>query len=199
MGNKLSDEVYPEYNQHVKDLRETQRAMTTDSRLSTRAIRRPVSALDNLLQAADDLAYKKGQGVLGMFEEWLGPETFRAGVLAYLKEHAWGNAVGSDLWDALSKASGKDASTAMSTFLDQEGVPLVSVETLSDGRVRLSQRRFLGYGVAPPQELLWKIPVALKYSNGATVRTQRVLLSEREATVTLEGGKTPLWIYPNAD
>ena len=199
MGNKISDEVFPQYKRHVQDLRETQGAMRTDSRLSTRAIRRPVSALDNLLQAADDLAYKKGQAVLGMFEQWLGPETFRAGVLAYLKEHAWGNAVGSDLWAALSKASGKDASSAMSTFLDQEGVPLVSAEVLGDGRVKLSQRRFLSYGISPPAEHLWRIPVSLKYSDGSGVRTQRVLLTEREMTVALEGGKAPRWVNPNGD
>ena len=199
MGNKISDEVYPEYKQRVHDLRETQGALRTDSRLSTRAIRRPVSAMDNLLQAADELAYKKGQAMLTMFEEWLGPETFRAGVNAYLKEHAWGNAVGSDLWNALSKASGKDASSAMSSFLDQPGVPIVSVETLPDGRVKLSQHRFLGYGIAAPEELLWRIPVALKYSDGTTVRTQRVLLTDREMTVTLDGAKSPTWIYPNAD
>jgi len=199
MGDKISDEVSPEYKRRVKDLRETQSAMRTDSRLSTRAIRRPVSALDNLLQAADDLAYKKGQAVLGMFEQWLGPETFRAGVLAYLKEHAWGNSVGSDLWEALSKASGKAASAAMTTFLDQGGVPLVTAEILADGRVKLSQRRFLGYGVPAPGEQLWRIPVCLKYSDGSEVRTQSVLLTERETTVTLEGGKAPRWLNPNGD
>ncbi|HZI89099.1 MAG TPA: M1 family metallopeptidase [Candidatus Polarisedimenticolia bacterium] len=198
MGNKISDEVNPEYNQHVKDLRETQRAMFTDSRLSTRAIRRPVSAMDNLLQAADDLAYKKGQSVIAMFEQWLGPETFRAGVIAYLKEHEWGNSVASDLWDALSKASGKDATAAMSTFLDQEGIPLVTADLLPDGRVKLSQKRFLSYGVAAPREQLWQIPVALSYSDGSKVQTQHVLLAGTEMTITLEGSKAPVWINPNA-
>ena len=197
MGNKISDEVNPEYNHAVQDLRETQGAMTTDSRLSTRAIRKPVGALDNLLQAADDLAYKKGQAVLRMFEQWLGPETFRAGVLTYLKEHEWGNAVGSDLWSALSKASGKDASAAMATFLDQGGVPLVTSEILPDGKVKLNQQRFLSYGVSAPSEQLWRIPIVLSYSDGSGTRTQRVLLTEREMTVALEGVKAPLRVNPN--
>jgi aminopeptidase N len=197
MGNRISDEVNPEYQMSVRDLRETQGAMSTDSRLSTRAIRRPVSSLDNLLEIADDLAYKKGQAVLGMFEHWLGPETFRVGVLAYLKEHEWGNAVGSDLWTALSKASGKDASAAMSTFLDQGGVPLVRAEILADGRVKLSQRRFMSYGVTAPQEQLWRIPVALSYSDGSAARTQSLLLTERETTIALEGVKKPLWVNLN--
>jgi len=198
MGDKISDEVNPQYNQRVVDLRETNRAMFTDSRLSTRAIRRPVTALDNLLEAADDLAYKKGQSVLGMFEEWMGPETFQKGVRAYLNEHAWGNTVASDLWDALSKASGKDTKAAMSTFLDQEGIPLVTADLLPDGKVKLSQQRFLSYGVQPPREQLWRIPVALSYSDGASVKTQHVLLTDREMTVTLEGTRAPAWINPNA-
>ncbi|HYQ90250.1 MAG TPA: M1 family metallopeptidase [Candidatus Binatia bacterium] len=199
MGNKISDQVYPEYRQRLLDLRRTQRAMSTDSRLSARAIRRPVTAMDNLLQAADELAYQKGQGVLTMFEQWLGPETFRAGVLAYLKEHAWGNAVGSDLWASLSKVSGKDASGAMTSFLDQGGVPLVSAEVLADGRVKLSQQRFLGYGVTAPSQQLWRIPVSLKYSDGSAVHTQSVLLTEPEMTVTHEGGKAPRWLNLNGD
>jgi alanyl aminopeptidase len=198
MGNKISDEVNPQYNRRVQDLRQTQRAMVTDSRLSTRAIRRPVSAMDNLLQAADELAYQKGQAVLGMFEDWLGPETFRAGVNAYLKEHEWGNAVGEDLWNSLSKASGKDASSAMKTFLDQEGVPLVTADLLPGGQVKLSQKRFLNYGITAPKEALWRIPISLTYSDGSTVRNQHVLLADREMTVTLEGAKTVAWLNPNA-
>ncbi len=199
MGNKISDQVYPEYRQRLLDLRRTQGAMATDSRLSARAIRRPVSALENLLQAADELAYQKGQAVLTMFEQWLGPETFRAGVLAYLKEHEWGNAVGSDLWASLSKVSGKDASGAMTSFLDQGGVPLVSADMLPDGRVKLSQQRFLGYGVTAPSEQLWRIPVSFRYSDGSAVHTESVLLTEREMTVTLEGGKSPQWLNLNGD
>ena len=199
MGNKISDEVNPEYNQHVSDLHETERAMFTDSRLSTRAIRRPVNALDNLLEAADDLAYKKGQSVLRMFEGWLGPEVFQAGVRQYIHDHEWGNTVASDLWDALSKASGKHATTAMSGFLDQEGIPIVTADLLPDGKVMLSQRRFLTYGVIAPKEQLWQIPVALRYSDGTTTHTQHVLLTEPRMTVPLEGGHTPVWIHPNAD
>ena len=82
--------------------------MNTDARLTARAIRQPVSTLDNLLQAADELAYQKGQAVLGMVEAWVGPEAFRKGVLEYLAAHEWGNATAADLWGALSKAAGKD-------------------------------------------------------------------------------------------
>ena len=198
MGDKITDEVYPEYNTGIRELRATQGAMETDSRLSTRAIRQPVSALDNLLQAADELAYQKGQSVLGMFESWLGPEVFRKGVLDYLAAHKNGNAVGADLWDALARASGKDVGAAMGTFLDQGGMPLVTADVLADGRVRLTQKRFLNFGVAAQGERQWRVPIGLKYSDGTKTRTQFVFLAGPDTTVALEGTRAPAWIHPNA-
>jgi len=64
--------------------------------------------------------------------------------------------------------------------------------------VKLSQKRFLNYGITAPEEALWRIPISLSYSDGSTVRTQHVLLADREMTVTLEGAKTVAWIHPNA-
>ncbi len=198
MGNKISDEVYPEFKVSLLELRATQGAMETDATLSTRAIRQPISALDNLLQSADELAYQKGQSVLGMFEQWLGPDSFRAGVLQYLKAHEWGTAVGADLWSALSNAADKDAAGPMATFLDQGGIPIVSVDVLDGGLVKLSQRRFLNYGIVDPGAELWKVPVTLKFSDGESVRSQKVLLAGPEMTVALEGGRSPVWILPNS-
>ena len=54
----------------------------------------------------DVLTYEKGCGVLRMLEQHIGPEVFRDGVRTYLKAHAYGNTVTSDLWDALEDASG---------------------------------------------------------------------------------------------
>ena len=45
------------------------------------------SSYGHLEQMADALAYQKGQAVLGMFESWIGNETFRKGVMGYLKAH----------------------------------------------------------------------------------------------------------------
>jgi hypothetical protein len=43
--------------------------------------------------AFDGIAYGKTSAVLHMLESYLGPETLRAGVNLYLKEHAYGNAM----------------------------------------------------------------------------------------------------------
>ena len=85
-----------------------------------------------------------------MVENWIGREAFRKGVLDYLAAHEWGNAVAADLWNALSKAAGQDVAGVLATFLDQPGVPLVTVDSIEGNRVRLSQRRFANHGVSVP-------------------------------------------------
>src|SRR5206468_5116247 len=45
----------------------------------------------------------------------------------------------------------------------------------------------------------WGIPVALKYSDGNTVRTMTVLLDEESQTVTLPTGRSSAWVLPDAD
>ena len=198
MGDKVTDQVFPQYNMPVRELAGTQQAMVTDARLTTRAIRQSVDAFANIDRLFDELSYQKGQAVLGMLESWLTPEVFRKGITAYLKEHEWQNATAADLWKALSDASGRDVTPATNTFLDQGGVPLVGVEIQPGGSVRLTQRRFLNYGVTAPLPAAWKIPVTLRYSDGKQSYTQSLLLSDAEQTVKLEKTAAPAWVHPNA-
>jgi aminopeptidase N len=197
MGDKITHQVFPQYNTTVRELSGTQRAMNTDAGLTTRAVRQGVDAFANIDRLFDELSYQKGQAVLGMLEGWLGPEVFRRGVVAYLKEHEWKNATAGDLWRALSTAAGRDITPATLSFLDQGGVPLVSAEVQPDGTVRLRQQRFLNFGVqAPPSS--WKIPVVLRYSDGQQTHTQSVMLDDAEQTVKLERTSAPAWVHPNA-
>ena len=92
----------------------------------------------------DLLTYEKGCGVLRMLEQYIGPDVFRDGVRAYLKAHAYGNTVTSDLWDALEDASGAPVRDVMDTFILQGGHPLVSLS----GRT-LTQEPF-SFGPPPP-------------------------------------------------
>jgi alanyl aminopeptidase len=199
MEDKITAEVHPELDTLVGEVKTAQRVMTLDSLLTTRAMRQPVRTMDSLLQSADALAYSKGAAVLHMIERWVGPEAFRAGVLQYLKAHADGNATADDLWNSLSAASGKDVAAALSSFLDRPGVPLVAAELLPEGRVKLTQSRFVNAGATPPPGQTWKIPVTLRYPVGAATKTQTVLLTSGSQTIRLESKTTPAWIHPNAD
>ncbi len=198
LGTKAADSVHPEYESQLRAGRRIQTAMLTDARMTSRAIRQPVLTLDNLLQSADILAFSKGHGVLRMFESWMGEETFRRGVLDYISSREWGNATAKDLWDALSRASGKDITTAMGTYLEQPGVPLVSVELMPQGKVKLTQQRFHNHGAAAQAPQTWHIPVTLKYPAAGGLEIYSLMLTGESTTITLPEEKTPDWVYPNA-
>jgi len=196
MGDKITEEVFPEYQMELATARSTSRTMVSDARPSAQAIRQPINSPEDLLGNAGAI-YSKGEAILNMFERWMGEKTFRKGVLQYLAKHEWKNATANDLWSALSKASGKDISAAMGTFIEKAGVPLVDVETALDGTVTLSQTRFANYGVTPPETPVWAIPVELKYADESGVRTETVILDSPSKQVKLESDGAVKWILPN--
>src|SRR5262249_34986780 len=123
----------------------------------------------------------------------LGPEEFRTGVIRHLKAHAWANATAADFWAAL----GKQTAAPMNTFIDQAGLPLITAELIAPNQVRLSQTRYLRYGIKAPDET-WIVPVALRYSDGATTHVKTLLLDAQSKTFTLDAPKVA-WVFPHAD
>ncbi len=198
LGTKVADRLFPEYSISMDAVEDVQRAMRADAMLSARAIRQPISPRDNADEVFDVLTYNKGHSVLAMFERWLGAETFRSGVLDYIQSHMWGNATAEDFWSALSKAAGTDVGSSMATFLDQPGIPLVAAELLTDGKIKLSQRRFLHYGVQNPDSGSWDIPVIMRYPQGDSTRTESLLLTNKTQIVELKPKTPPQWIHLNA-
>ncbi len=109
-----------------------------------------------------------------MFESWMGPEAFRKGVQTYLRRHAYGNATATDFLDALGTDNRKQVREAFSTFLDQAGVPLVSVALdcrQSAATLHLEQARFLPLGSKGTATQVWSIPVCVRYDDGGSGRT----------------------------
>ena len=197
MGDKIADQVFPEFKISVTEVRNVQYAMGRDTLGAAEAIRKPIDPGDNPLQSFSVLAYMKGEGVLGMVEQWIGAENFRKGVLSYLKAHRMGSAVAEDFWDALSQFAGRDVGEIMAPFLNQPGVPLVEAAFLPDGRVQLTQRRLLYPGSESPP-LRWPIPVVLRYLDENGFMTQKFLLTEETESFRLKTTQ-PVWIHPNAD
>ncbi|RKZ13934.1 hypothetical protein DRQ53_10675 [bacterium] len=199
MGHKITNEVFPEFNLKVTSVRGTEGAKDSDTSAATEAIRAPVMS-NSVFESMDaSITYMKGEAVLAMFENFVGEENFREGVRNYINKHEWGSATGGDLLDDLSESTGVDFHTAMGTFLDQPGVPDVSVTPLGDGKVELSQTRFSFIDQDLPQEQPWQIPVVLKYSDGKQVREHRTLLTGPSEIIELPDGANPEWIHPNSE
>ena len=197
MGDKIVAQLYPELGQDIDAAMDGQAVMEDDAAASVQPIRKTIEDTGALLQGIG-VAYNKGKSVLRMFESWIGEDAFRAGVLDYIDAHTWSNATSSDLWEALARHSDAVLPRAMETFIGQPGFPLIEVEPLGGGRVRLSQQRFhnAGRDVASTR---WILPVELAFETERGIGTQTVLLAEESQIVDLETeGADPTWIHPKA-
>jgi puromycin-sensitive aminopeptidase len=120
-----------------------------------------------------------------MIELFIGEEQFRTGVGNYLRKHAYGNTVTTDLWEGLDGASEWPVGEIMNTWVYQRGFPQIDVEKTPNG-VKLSQRRFL----AIPDEsdsTIWSVPITLRGVADGKQFTSKVLLTEDETEVLIEG------------
>jgi alanyl aminopeptidase len=189
MGDKITDQVFPELEHAVRELQGVQNVMSGDARATADPIRRADAAPEEALSSVG-LAYNKGKAVLAMFEQWIGPEKFRQGVLAHLKANEWGNATAEEFFASLARHAPAGTAEALETFIEQPGVPLVRVERIGPNTLRLTQKRFTTGETKPA---MWKIPVTLRYDGG----TKAVLLDGPSKTVTLDVDRAE-WIYPHA-
>lgn len=197
MALKIVNQVYPEYEMANNDIRSRQRAMGTDALSTSRPIRRPIAAADAMHHLFDALAYNKGMAVLDMVEDWMGENAFRSGMTLYMNDHAWGNADAFDLAESLSTVVDSDVLAIMKSFIDQAGIPLLTIETLGPDRIRITQKRYTQYGVKENTPSRWMVPVVLKYSDGQDVHLQKALLNKKSQTFKLDHAMK--WLYPNSN
>lgn len=194
---KVTAEAFPEFRLHLDQVTDTHVAMRTDAQPSVLPVRRHITGADDPEQFVDELTYNKGKAVLGMVENWIGPETFRRAMRTYFLQHRWGNTTAADLWAAFDEASGQDISALLATFIEQPGIPVVDFTVTPDGRLRLTQRRFANLGIQPPAGH-WQVPVTFSWSARGVVHQERVLLGQPEQIVAIPGLAGADWIYPNA-
>jgi puromycin-sensitive aminopeptidase len=152
----------------------------TDALAATRPIEIEVASPEEANAMFDVLTYQKGSSVLRMLEQYLGEESFKAGVTRYLKTHAYGNTETADLWAALEAESGEPVGEIMDTWIFQGGYPRIVVEQTDDG-VSLSQQpfRLIGEG-----EGSWQVPVLYRTSEG----TKKTLVADATVTIEADGG-----------
>jgi alanyl aminopeptidase len=197
MTFKAIEQFAPSWGAPTERIVSMNHAMDADRLLSARRIRQPIDSEGDIKTAFDAITYQKGAAVIGMFEHWVGAQQFRKGVKRYLTGHADGNATAKDFLAAISAEGGKDLAPAFSTFLDQGGLPLVSMKLVCEGekaRLDLSQSRYLPLGTAgPSREQLWQIPICVRTSSGSAC----TLLAEKTGALALSA--CPQWVVPNVD
>uniref|UniRef100_A0A1I7VNP8 Aminopeptidase n=3 Tax=Loa loa TaxID=7209 RepID=A0A1I7VNP8_LOALO len=148
----------------------------------------------------DNITYAKSNSINRMLCNYLGEEIFQKGLRIYLTRFQYSNAVTTDLWNALSEASGQDIETLMSTWTKQMGYPLVSVSQEINGKkriIKMNQKRFLADGTTDEKNSLWQIPITISVSSEPDKIKERVLLKEFEHDVTINDVDPKDWIKLN--
>ena len=201
MQQKVEGEIHPDWHAHLDRIEGGQGAMQMDSLASARMIRQPITGNGDIETAFDGITYQKGAAVIGMFENFVGPQVFQKGMRAYIKAHAFGNATADDLVGAIATAAGKGETfkNAFKSFLNQNGVPLVSTKLDCNGEggavLDLAQSRYLPLGSTGDANRTWGIPVCVRFPNGV----QCQMLDQKSADMKVNGGQCPAWYMPNAN
>ena len=172
MAAKAAEHFDPSWHWWQGQAPSKETAMNADARSGARALHLPIADESQVDAAFDtEITYDKGQAFVRMLEAYLGEDTFRDGVRAYLKTHAYSNASSADLWYALTAAAKKDVAAFARGWTEQPGFPLVSVTAACDASgnrtVTLAQSRFFADGTADTTKQLWSVPVGLATGSAA--------------------------------
>jgi aminopeptidase N len=161
---------HPEWN-FTQDVAQTlDETLDLDAQKTTHPIRATAETPDEIDEMFDGISYGKGGAVLGMVENYVGPEVFRQGVHNYLQAHMYGNATAEDFWNAQTANSHLPVDKIMSSFVTQPGVPLLTLSAKQAAGVPISQSRFF-FSASDGDRLPrfgWTIPICLK-TNGQPV------------------------------
>ena len=187
LSARVMDEVRPETRTSVEAVRKTAWIMAADELASARPLHRAEGIEPE--DAFDALSYDKGAAILSMTERRMGRQKFAEALRGYLTAHAHGSATATDLFASIA-AKDPDAALVLRSFVEQAGVPAVTVERECRGKAAsfvLSQFPWAPLGGAPPPRPLpqWTIPYCL----GAPPKTERchVLREHRTELPVAEG------------
>ena len=193
MGDKATDALFPDWEvwtQFVSS--DTNRALSLDGLRNSHPIEQEVHNPAEIGELFDAISYSKGASVLRMLESFLGADTFRQGLNAYLTKHQYANAVRADLWNALGEVSGQPVAEIMDTWVMQTGYPVLDVgieRTEGNINLHMLQRRFLYdavTGEADDDNTSWRLPVGVYTGEGKAKAT------------TLMDGRTLAWDVEDA-
>ena len=178
----------------MSDVADKLRAEDEDSLISARKIRQPILSKDDINNAFDDITYQKGASVIGMFENWMGPEEFRKGVQSYLKQYAFRATTAGEFLDSLSTSSKTQRDGGVFDVPEPGG----RADGFGGSRVRrrgkprciVEQQRFLPLGSkgfrCGVRKQTWQIPLCVRYGTGTAGQSQCTLMTQASQTVALK-------------
>ena len=165
-------------------------ALSLDSLLSSHPIEVQVERAEDVDEIFDAISYSKGSVVVRLLEDYLGIDTFTAGIQHYIHHFQYKNATTDDLWAQLEATSKQPVKDMMERWTKHVGFPLL---TLSEGKQSgdaitydVTQQRFLVTGVMKEDDTVWFVPVSFIVS-GHKDPVCKQILKERRGHLKLEG------------
>ncbi len=195
MATKFVHAAHPEWEMWEQFTQEAANAaMSLDALRSSHPIDVKVGSPAEIREIFDAISYDKGGCILRMLEDHVTEAAFRRGLRRYLKEFAYGNASGSDLWEAIGRAARLPVAALVGAWLRKAGFPLLEARGSAAAggarTVRLSQKRFLALGGRGGGGGKWPIPVSFGLAGGGgrgPRKGGRLLLEGRTGAARLEG------------
>ena len=187
----------PGWHSELDEVSANQEALRLDALASTRAIRTKANTPAEINELFDGIAYAKGAAVLRMIETFVGEDAFRSGVNAYIEQFKYANARAEDFWTVMTRTTGKPVDTVMSSFVDQPGAPLVSLDarcTPTSAVETIAQERYHAQRQPPAPDETWQIPVCLRLPDGSS---KCDVLETKAGTMPLAA--CPAWVVGNAN
>ncbi|MHA6721245.1 M1 family metallopeptidase [Sphingomonas sp. RS6] len=190
MGYRIGNEWRPDLHIGVNAIEEGFEAMDLDSLAAGRPIHQKIESDGEIDAAFDQITYGKGGQVVAMIADYMGDDAFREGVRLHMKRHRYGNATTEEFFGSLADAAHDPRVLAsLKSFVDQQGVPLVTLHREGDTLVA-SQSRYAYFGTNLPAQQ-WLIPLCLR--RGETKSC--TLIDQPRETVQAKGTGA---IVPNA-
>lgn len=199
---KTMDAVYPDTGFDLAPQRAAIGVMDNDSLASARQIRNPITRNADILDAFDGITYRKGGGVLSMFENFLGEEAFRDGMRLHMRRYEDGVADVNDFMGSLADgAKNPGIVESFNSFILQPGIPYLNVTLTcpseTEAQISVTQSRYapLGSEIDPAAQS-WTIPFALKTTSDGESAVTRELFGDQTLDLSLES--CPSFVMPNA-
>ena len=201
MSSKPLEAMKPEWNVKLDDVLGTVEALNIDSLSNTRPIHQNAETPVEIEGLFDGIAYDKAAAVLRMVESYIGPDTFRAGINQYLKDHAYGNATAGDFWNTIARGSHKPVDAIMSSFVMQPGAPVIGVSSRcidNSTNVTLTQQRYFydESRMFESNDELWTVPICLREGPAGKGTAACELLTKKQQQFVLPGCGP--WVLSNA-
>jgi aminopeptidase N len=167
MQTYAADDLHPEWETGLQAAAIFEAGKQSDSVPSTHPVVQEVDTAEQAQQAFDPITYDKGAAIITMINGYVGRDRFREGVQRYMRAHAYGNTVDTNLWQPMQEVAGLPILGIERDFTRQEGLPLVSVDRNPKGS-RLLQSRFADdpatlAGVARQR---WRLPLSVGAVDG---------------------------------